>query len=84
MRITLRVPVALVLGFLAAARLAGGQNDLGQTQFANSGSAAAQESFLRGLLLLHSFEYEDAAEAFRQAEQIDPGFAMAYWGEAMT
>ncbi|HEX2455256.1 MAG TPA: hypothetical protein VHI99_16275 [Vicinamibacterales bacterium] len=35
------------------------------------------------MLLLHSFEYEDAIESFHQAERIDPSFAMAYWGEAM-
>jgi tetratricopeptide (TPR) repeat protein len=40
--------------------------------------------FERGLVALHQFEYEEANEAFRQARQIDPGFAMAYWGEAMT
>jgi tetratricopeptide (TPR) repeat protein len=44
----------------------------------------AQTAFLRGLLLLHVFEYDDAAHAFQQAEQLDPAFAMAYWGEAMT
>ena len=47
-------------------------------------SAAAQKDFIRGLLLLHVFEYSDAAEAFVAAEKIDPSFAMAYWGEAMT
>lgn len=47
-------------------------------------SAAAQMEFMRGLLLLHVFEYPDAAKSFVAAEKIDPGFAMAYWGEAMT
>lgn len=47
-------------------------------------SVVAQTAFIRGLLLLHLFEYADAAVAFRQAEKLDPGFAMAYWGEAMT
>jgi tetratricopeptide (TPR) repeat protein len=53
-------------------------------RFENSGAPAAQEPFLRGLALLHNFEYPRAAEAFRQAQAADPGFAMAYWGEAMT
>ena len=44
----------------------------------------AQQEFMRGLLLLHVFEYPDAAKAFQAAEKLDPGFAMAYWGEAMT
>ena len=58
--------------------------DVGQVAFANSGSPEAQPDFLRGLALLHNFEYETAAEAFREAQRIDPGFAMAHWGEAMT
>ena len=33
---------------------------------------------------MHSFEYDDAREAFVEAQKADPGFAMAYWGEAMT
>src|SRR4249919_880317 len=45
-------------------------------------SAEAQTEFVRGMLLLHLFEYERAKAAFQDAEKIDPGFAMAYWGEA--
>lgn len=56
----------------------------GEIHFANSGSRAAQKPFLEGLALLHDFEYERAAVLFQQAQAIDPGFAMAYWGEAMT
>src|SRR6266478_9054386 len=58
--------------------------DLGATHFPNSGAPSAQRDFLRGLLLLHSFEYEAARKSFQAAEGIDPGFAMAYWGEALT
>ena len=58
--------------------------DYGETAFANSGAAEAQEPFLRGLLMLHSFEYEDAREAFQEARRIDPDFVMAAWGEALT
>ena len=57
---------------------------LGAITFPTSASPAAQAPFERGVLLLHSFEYERAAQAFREAQQADPGFAMAYWGEAMT
>ncbi len=60
------------------------ESDVGIVSFPNSGAAAAQEVFLHGLAQLHNFEYDDAAEDFQRAEQIDPGFAMAYWGEAMT
>jgi hypothetical protein len=35
-------------------------------------------------LLLHSFEYADAREEFQAASKIEPAFAIAYWGEALT
>lgn len=57
---------------------------LGRIDFPTSGSAAAQPHFIKGVLLLHSFEFEDAAEAFAEARKADPAFAMAYWGEALT
>jgi tetratricopeptide (TPR) repeat protein len=57
---------------------------LGSLSFPNSGSEEAQAPFLRGVLLLHSFEYEPAAESFREAQAADSGFVLAYWGEAMT
>lgn len=56
----------------------------GQVDFANSGSPSAQADFQAGMALLHDFEYQTAAAAFRRAEAADPDFAMAYWGEAMT
>ena len=58
--------------------------DLGAIDFPTSGSPAAQPHFIRGVLLMHSFEYDDAREAFIEAQKADPNFAMAYWGEAMT
>ncbi len=60
------------------------QKDFGEVAFKNSGPAAAQADFLHGLAQLHNFEYEDAAEHFRNAQQIAPDFALAFWGEAMT
>ena len=38
----------------------------------------------RGITALHLFEYEQANELFRQARQLNPELALAYWGEAMT
>jgi len=72
----------IVTLLLLAAPLAA--DDVGQVSFANSGAPEAQEPFLRGLALLHNFEYDSAAEAFREAQRRDASFAMAYWGEAMT
>ena len=57
---------------------------LGRIVFPTSGAPQAQPAFLRGVLFLHSFEYDDAIEAFRQAQKADPAFAMAYWGEALA
>src|SRR5205085_9164912 len=57
---------------------------LGRVSFPTSGAAAAQPAFVRGVLYLHSFEYDDAIAAFREAQTVDPGFAMAYWGEALA
>lgn len=67
------------LSFVFAQKL-----ELGKIDFPNSGAEAAQADFYEGVMLLHSFEYEDAAEAFQKAQKADPGFVMAYWGEAMT
>src|SRR5687768_3278330 len=57
---------------------------LGTVVFPNSGNRAAQEPFLRGVALLHSFEYVAAARAFREAQRADPTLALALWGEALT
>jgi len=73
----------LVLCLLAAPAL-GQEAGYGRTTFSNSGDEAAQAPFLRGVLMLHSFEYDEARAAFREAQEIDPDFAMAHWGEAMT
>ena len=58
--------------------------ELGSINFPTSGAAAAQPKFIEGVKDLHSFEFDEAAEAFHQAQQIDPNFALAYWGEAMS
>jgi hypothetical protein len=76
-----RLAAALLL---AAALPADAQGPVGEVAFENSGALTAQAPFLRGLALLHNFEYSSAAAAFREAQAADPAFAMAYWGEAMT
>jgi tetratricopeptide (TPR) repeat protein len=62
----------------------GGHATLGTVVFPNSGSAVAQGPFLRGVALLHSFEYTEAAESFQQAEKIDKAFPLPYYLEAFT
>jgi tetratricopeptide (TPR) repeat protein len=73
-----------LLALLSSTSFAQPPQKLGEVAFANSGAAEAQAPFLRGLALLHNFEYESAAEAFKAAQNVDPDFVMAYWGEAMT
>ena len=74
------VAVLAVLAFEAPGALA----QVGDVTFPNSGDVEAQEAFHRGLALLHNFEYGAAIAAFREAQDIDGDFAMAYWGEAMA
>ena len=76
--------LATVVALLTLTPAPGAAQNLGSVDFPTSGAAEAQPYFEAGLLLLHNFEYEDAAAQFRQAREIDPGFAMAYWGEAQT
>lgn len=79
--LAVRVVLALMLACASALAAPG---KVGVVNFENSGTKAAQADFLYGLAQLHNFEYSSAAEAFRRAQKADPGFAMAYWGEAMT
>src|SRR3954469_1952748 len=82
MKTILRISFLTALLFLCpAAALA---QAYGEVAFVNSGPAAAQADFLLGLAQLHNFEYDDAAEHFRKAQQLAPDFALAFWGEAMT
>ena len=82
----MRTAVVVLAGImlLSSPRTRAQPATVGSVSFPNSGSSAAQESFLAGLAQLHNFEYAAAADLFRRAQQMDPGFAMAYWGEAMT
>jgi hypothetical protein len=57
---------------------------LGRISFPVSGPQRAKVHFVRGMLALHSFWYEEARDAFREATRVSPSFAMGYWGEALT
>src|SRR5262247_586762 len=58
--------------------------ELGTINFPTSAKPAAQAPFLVGTKALYNFEFDIAAEAFQQSQKADPGFALAYWGEAMS
>jgi tetratricopeptide (TPR) repeat protein len=73
--------LALVLvGSPAFAQL----DDVGDISFPTSTqSAEAQQHFLRGVAILHSFGWKQAITEFQAAQKLDPDFAMAYWGETL-
>ncbi len=57
--------------------------NVGTLSFPTSGSPAAQQHFLRGVAILHSFGWKQAIAEFKLAQQLQPDFAMAYWGETL-
>ena len=63
----------------APAHLAG----LGSITFPVSATGPTQEHFLRGVTILHSFGWKQARVEFQAAQELDPDFAMAYWGESL-
>lgn len=88
---TLFLALTLLAGSVATAHdgahddQAGFGRVLGKLDFPTSTqSPAAQAAFEQGMLLLHLFEYPFAEAEFQRAQSLDPDFAMAYWGEAMT
>ena len=76
------VRAGVMTAVLAAAPIH--SQELGTITFPTSGAAAAQAGFIEGVKDLHNFQFDEAAVAFQRAQKIDPGFAMAYWGEAMS
>ena len=87
----MRLPTFLMLLVLAscfacqnAAPTAAADNQLGTLNYEFQISPAARAGFNEGLLLLHSFEYDDAREAFQKAYAQDSTEVMVLWGETMT
>jgi len=71
----------------ASTRAAGqmpAQVELGTINFPTSATPAAQAPFLVGAKALYNFEFDIAADAFHEVQKADPGFALGYWGEAMS
>ncbi len=58
------------------------KEQLGTVNFPNSCSAAVQETFQRGVAMLHSFRYGEAEKTFREVLAQDPSCAIATWGIA--
>jgi tetratricopeptide (TPR) repeat protein len=54
------------------------------TRTVTTASEAAQRYFDQGLNLLYAFNHDEAARSFRQAAELDPSCAMAWWGVAVA
>jgi tetratricopeptide (TPR) repeat protein len=81
------LPLLPLISFLTAFSLSVKSAELdriGTFDFPNSGSPEAQEHFLLGVGYLHSFGMTQAQAEFKKAQELDPDFALAYWGEAFT
>jgi tetratricopeptide (TPR) repeat protein len=60
------------------------EQEIGSVHFSTSCSTALESSFNGAVALLHSFQYEQARQAFVDISSKDPGCAMAQWGVAMS
>jgi len=58
------------------------QEQVGKVDFPNSCSPAVQETFQRGVAMLHSFRSGETEKTFREVLAQDPSCAIATWGIA--
>src|SRR5689334_17104050 len=66
----------------APATLEAGLGDINHPVTTNN--AEAQKFFNQGLAYIYAFNHEEAVKSFKQATQLDPNLAMAYWGIALA
>ncbi len=50
----------------------------------STSNSLAQQYINQGLNLAYGFNHAEARKAFREAARLDPGLAMAYWGQALV
>src|SRR5437667_12623301 len=82
----MRAPIVVFLVSIAVSMPGIGRSQnkeqLGTVNFSNSCSASVQETFQRGVAMLHSFRYGGGERTFREALAQDPSCAIATWGIA--
>ena len=84
MRPMTRFSMFVLVGILCAVPAAAQFQSVGSLEFRTSTkSAEAQQHFLRGVAILHSFGWKQAIEQFQAAQELDPDFVLAYWGETL-
>lgn len=78
--------LAIAAAFAAPASRAGPiplYADLAVSPFpVSTGHDQARRYFSQGLLLSYGFNHAGAVRSFREAQRLDPGCAMCWWGEA--
>ena len=84
MRIIFSLLAALSLALTISLHSNAQFQDVGLLDFPTSATGEAQEHFLRGVAILHSFGWKQAIEQFQAAQALDPDFALAYWGETLN
>ncbi len=60
------------------------QNLGAHTFLVSTRNELAQRYINQGLNLAYGFNHAEAGRAFREAARLDPGLAMAYWGQALV
>jgi tetratricopeptide (TPR) repeat protein len=60
------------------------QNLLGHRFQASTASAEAQAYIDQAIMLTFGFNHAEAARSFRRAQELDPGCAICFWGEAFV
>ncbi|QUT07991.1 tetratricopeptide repeat protein [Sphingobium phenoxybenzoativorans] len=59
--------------------------DLGVSRFpVSTDNVQARAYFNQGLMLTYGFNHAGAVRSFREAQRIDPGCALCWWGEALA
>jgi len=66
----------------APVTLAAGLGDINHP--VTTSNPEAQKFFNQGLEYIYAFNHEEAVRSFKQAAQLDPQMAMAYWGIALA
>ena len=84
LRSAVATAVVVAAGFAGAPEVRAQFDAVGSIDFPTSATGKAQDHFLRGVAILHSFGWKQAREQFHAAQEIDPDFAMAYWAESLA
>jgi hypothetical protein len=82
----MRKTFAVTLGAIVVAQSLGAQDarGVGTVRFETSCPRSSQSTFVRGVALLHSFEFGAATKAFNDVLSADSSCVIAYWGLALS